>query len=246
MSNNILFLVSVFVYLAAVLLLYKFYGKNGLFIFAVFSTVLANIQVCKCVDVFGLSTTAGNTLYAATFLVTDILSEKYGKKDAARAVGYGVTVTILWIIGTQLTLLFAPNANDYISDSLVVVFGLVPRIAIASLIGYTVSQSFDVFLYHKIWSKTGSNKSGLWIRNNFSTLTSQLLDTVIFTTLAFWGTYPVPVFFSILITTYFFKAVVALCDTPFIYLARMIHPVDEEPKKDKGEKIQRRMVPVAE
>lgn len=243
MTNNMLFIASVLVYLAAVLVLYKFYGKNGLFIFAVFSTVLANIQVCKCVDVFGLSTTAGNTLYAATFLVTDILSEKYGKKDAAKAVSYGITVTILWIIGTQLTLLFIPNGNDYINDSLKVVFGLVPRIAIASLIGYAVSQSVDVFLYHKIWSKTGNNKSGLWIRNNFSTLTSQLLDTVIFTILAFWGTYPVPVFLSILLTTYFFKAVVALADTPFIYLARMITPIGEsQPKKPmKG-----KMIPAAE
>lgn len=241
--NNMLFIASVLVYLAAVLLLYKFYGKNGLFIFAVFSTVLANIQVCKCVDVFGLSTTAGNTLYAATFLVTDILSEKYGKKEAAKAVSYGITVTILWIIGTQLTLLFVPNGNDYINESLKVVFGLVPRIAIASLIGYSVSQSFDVFLYHKIWSKTGSDRSGLWIRNNFSTLTSQLLDTVIFTTLAFWGTYPLPVFFSILLTTYFFKAVVAICDTPFIYLARRLQPMGEDKEKKN---MPKKYIPAAE
>lgn len=225
--NNLIFIGSVLFYLGSVLLLYKLFGKNGLYVFAVFSTILANIQVCKCVDIFGFSTTAGNVLYAATFLVTDILSEKYGKKAAGRAVKYGFSVTLLWIIGTQLTLLFTPNANDYINDSLGVVFGLVPRIAIASLIGYVCSQTIDVFLYHFIWSKTGDNTSKLWVRNNLSTLTSQLVDTVIFTSLAFAGVYPTKVFMSILITTYLFKAVVAVLDTPFIYLARKIKPLEE-------------------
>lgn len=226
--NNIIFIVSVFFYLGSVLLLYKLFGKNGLYVFTVFSTILANIQVCKCVDIFGVSTTAGNVLYAATFLVTDILSEKYGKKAAAQAVKYGLCVTILWIIGTQGTLHLVPNANDYVNDSLNVVFGLVPRIAFASLVGYVCSQTIDVFLYHFIWQKTGDNKSKLWVRNNFSTLTSQLVDTVIFTTLAFWGTYPMDVFVSILLTTYLFKAIVAIGDTPFIYLARKIKPLDEK------------------
>ena len=88
-------------------------------------------------------------------------------------------------------------------------------------------RSIDVFLYHFIWKKTGDSKGMLWLRNNGSTLTSQLIDTVIFTFLAFWGTYPTGVFFSILITTYLFKAIVALADTPFIYIARKINPRED-------------------
>lgn len=229
--NNLIFVVSILFYLGSVLLLYKLFGRNGLYIFTVFGTILANIQVCKCVDFFGFSTTSGNVLYAATFLVTDILSEKYGKKAAGKAVKFGLSTTVLWIIGTQLTLLLTPNANDVVSESLNVVFGLVPRIAIASLIGYVCSQSIDVFLYHYIWKKTGDEKGKLWIRNNFSTLTSQAVDTIVFTTLAFLGTYPTPVFVSILLTTYFFKAVVAVFDTPFIYLARKIRPLEEGGKE---------------
>jgi len=180
------------------------------------------------VDLFGLSTTAGNVLYASTFLVTDILSEKYGKKDARKAVFYSFSIMLLWLLGTQLILWFTPNANDYINDSLKVVFGLVPRITIASLIGFICSQTIDVSLYHLIWKKTGDGKSKLWLRNNGSTLISQAVDTVLFTFLAFWGTYPTDVFFSILITTYLFKAIVALVDTPFIYIARKIRPVEEK------------------
>jgi uncharacterized integral membrane protein (TIGR00697 family) len=227
MSNELIFIITVIIYLGSVLLLYKLFGKNGLFAFAIFGTILGNIAVCKCVDLFGLSTTAGNVLYASTFLVTDILSEKYGKKDAKRAVQYSFSIMLLWLLGTQLILQFTPNANDYINDSLKVVFGLVPRITIASLIGFICSQNIDVFLYHFIWKKTGDNKSKLWLRNNGSTLISQAIDTVIFTFLAFWGTYPTNVFFSILITTYLFKALVAVIDTPFIYIARKINPREE-------------------
>lgn len=222
--NEILFILSVLFFLGSVIVLYRLFGRNGLYVFTAFATILANIQVCKTVDLFGFSTTAGNVLYASTFLVTDILSEKYGKKAAGKAVAYGLSVTVLWIIGTQLTLKFTPNANDYISSSLETVFGLVPRIAAASFIGYIVSQSVDVFLYHYIWEKTGGNDRLLWVRNNFSTLTSQAVDTVVFTVLAFWGAYPKPVFISILLTTYAFKAAVAIMDTPFIYIARKIQP----------------------
>ncbi len=227
MSNELIFIITVLIYLGSVLLLYKFFGKNGLFAFAIFGTLLGNIAVCKCVDLFGLSTTAGNVLYASTFLVTDILSEKYGKKEAHKAVMYSFSVMLLWLLGTQLILLFTPNANDYINESLKVVFGLVPRITIASLVGFICSQNIDVVLYHFIWKKTGDNKSKLWLRNNGSTLISQLIDTVIFAFLAFFGTYPTNVFVSILVTTYLFKAIVALVDTPFIYIARKIKPREE-------------------
>lgn len=227
MDNNLIFILTVLVYLGSVLLLYKFFGKSGLYAFAIFSTLLGNIAVCKCVDIFGLATTAGNVLYAATFLVTDILSEKYGKKEASRAVAYSFTIMVLWLAGTQLILSFEPNANDYIDSSLKVVFGLVPRVTAGSLAGFIVSQNLDVFLYHAIWKKTGSDKTRLWLRNNGSTLISQLVDTVIFTFVAFWGVYPQNVFFSILITTYLFKAIVAICDTPFMYLSRKIRPLTD-------------------
>ena len=225
MSNELIFLLSVLVYLGCVVLFYKLFGKNGLYAFSVFGTILGNIAVCKCVDIFGLSTTAGNVLYASTFLVTDILSENYGKKEAQKAVKYSLATMILWIVGTQLLLWFTPNANDMVSSSMEGLFALVPRVTIASVVGYICSQSLDVVLYHAIWKKSGGGKEKMWLRNNGGTLISQAIDTVIFTFLAFWGTYPTDVFVSILLTTYLFKASVALLDTPFAYLARRITPV---------------------
>ncbi len=235
MSNSILFIVSILFYLLAVIAMYKLFGKTGLYVFTAFGTLLANIQVCKCVAIFGLSTTDGNALYAATFLVTDILSEKYGKKSAQKAVRIGLFVTVLWILGTQGTLLLVPDANDIIDPALKQVFGLVPRVALSSLVGYAISQSVDVALYHFIWKKSGGSRRFLWLRNNGSTCISQLVDTIVFTTLAFWGTYPLEVFISILVTTYLFKVIVALADTPFMYLARKITPLEERAETSSGQ-----------
>lgn len=227
MLNSIYFILGVLFYLGAVVLAYKLFGKTGLYVFTVFSAIIANIQVCKCIDIFGLSTTSGNELYAASFLVTDILSEKYGKKAAQKAVFIGIFTTVLFLLATQGLLAFAPNDSDFINPALVDLFGFVPRVGIGSLIGYCCSQSVDVALYHAIWKKTGDSKKMLWLRNNGSTLTSQAVDTVVFTTIAFYGVYDNKTFISILLTTYLFKAIVAIFDTPFMYLARKIKVNDK-------------------
>lgn len=222
MYNSILFFISVLIYLVAVLIAYKLFGKTGLYVFTAISAILANIQVCKNVDFFGLQTTAGNVLYAASFLVTDILSEKHGKKAAQKAVWIGLFTTVVFLIGTQELIMLKPNSTDIMDPAMQQLFGLVPRVSIGSILGYACSQTIDVFLYHAIWKKTGDSSKKLWLRNCGSTLTSQAVDTVVFTTIAFYGIYPTKVFVSILLTTYLFKAIVALCDTPFVYWARKI------------------------
>lgn len=227
MTNSILFLVSIVFYLFAVIICYKLFGKTGLYVFTAISAILSNIQVCKNVDIFGLSTTVGNVLYAASFLVTDILSEKYGKKAAKKAVYIGIFTTVIFIIGTQALLKFVPNETDIMNGPMTELFGFVPRVAIGSIIGYICSQTIDVTLYHLIWKKTGDGKKMLWLRNCGSTLTSQAVDTVVFTFIAFWGVYDNSVFVSILLTTYLFKAIVAFCDTPFVYLARKLKVKEE-------------------
>lgn len=231
--NELLFIVSTIAFLGAVILVYYLFGKAGIYAYVGFAAILANIEVTKSIDLFGLSTTAGSVLYASTFLCTDILSEKYGKKSAQKAVYIGTAVSILWLVGTQITLALKPNESDFINESLTNVLNTVPRIMVASLIAYIISQSVDVMMYHLIWKKTGNNKTGLWIRNNGSTLTSQLVDSVIFVTIAFLGVYETKVFISILVTTYLLKAVIALMDTPFIYLARKVKTIDFEERQEE-------------
>ncbi len=229
MNALILFSATLF-FLGCVVLVFKFFGKGGIYAYIGFATILANIMASLSIEVFHLATTAGSVLYASTFLSTDILSERYGKKTAGKAVMLGVVINVLWLMGTQITLWFRPSESDTIYKALKATFGVVPRITLASLTGYVFSQSLDVFLYHFWWKKTGNNLKGLWLRNNGSTLISQFVDTIIFVTIAFVGTVPTSVFLQILGTTYMFKAVFALCDTPFAYIARKINVLDKEEK----------------
>ena len=222
MNNELLWLIVFFVDFSLLILVYKFLGKTGLFAWVAMATVIANIQVLKAIDLCGQSATLGNVLYASIFLATDILSENYSKKDAETAVIIGFISMVCMTLMMTLSIYFKPSADDFAHGSISTLFGVVPRVAAGSAIAYIISQFHDVWSFHFIKSKNPSTAM-LWLRNNGSTLISQLLDSLIFTTIAFYGLFPRKVFIQIVITTYLLKAVAAILDTPFIYLAKFIH-----------------------
>lgn len=225
---NVLFgFVFIILNLSITLLIYKFFGKIGLFAWIGVATILANIQVVKTIEIFALTATLGNALYGSIFLSTDILSEKYGKKDAKTAIWLGFIASITMILTMSLALLFEPGSFDVAQPALEILFGVVPRVVIGSLCAYLVSQMIDILLFAKIKEKWPSDKY-LWLRNNGSTMISQLIDSLIFVSIAFLGMYEMNVFLEILLTTYFIKVIVAVLDTPFIYLSKKIKPKNEE------------------
>ncbi len=212
---------------AMLIIMYKLFGKSGLFAWVAMSTILANIQVTKTIEIIGLTATLGNSLYASTFLATDILNEKYGKKEAKKAVWLGFSALLVMVIAMQFGLQFIPGESDFAHGSLETIFGLVPQIAFASMIAYLASQHIDVLIFSAL-RKIFPKDSQFWIRNNGSTLLSQLLDTLIFTSIAFYGLFPFDVWIQIFISTYILKFIVSILDTPFGYLAKMITPNDEK------------------
>jgi len=225
MSNELLwigFLLLQFVLLAVT---YKMFGLTGLYVWIGFAIVAANIQVVKGVDLFRQGATLGNIMYASIFLATDLINEKYGRKKAQVAVLIGFTMMIAFTLITQMSLLFKPNDFDFAHPHLVAIFELLPRITIGSLVAYLVSQTLDVYLFSKIKARYGS-KSQLWIRNNGSTLVSQLIDTVIFTFIAFLGAWPLGDVISVMIVSYVIKVATSFADTPFVYWMRNIKPLD--------------------
>jgi len=201
-----------------IIITYKFFGKRGLFVFTGIAIILANIQVLKTVQLFGMVATLGNVIYGCSFLITDILSENHGKKDAKTAVIIGLSAAIISTVIMYICTLFVPHSSDFASGALSTIFSVMPRIMIASLIAYTISNFNDVHIFHKIKAKTGDKH--LWIRNIGSTFSSQLLDTVIFSVIAFWGMFSRDIFIQIMLTTYIMKIVTAALDTPFLYLAK--------------------------
>ena len=227
MTNEILIIISFLIIYGSVTGFYRFFGKNGLLAFNVCATLLANIEVLILVRAFGIEMTLGNILFASTFLVTDILSENHSRKDANRAVLISTLCSILFIAISQIWLLYTPSENDWASGSIRTIFSSTPRIVCSSLLVYLISQLTDVWLYHKWWEwcrkKFGDEKKGLWIRNNGSTMISQLLNTLLYTFFAFYGTYEIHTLLSIFLSSYLIFFVTSLLDTPFVYLCRNIH-----------------------
>lgn len=232
MSNELLLIINLVVVYGGVLLFYKLLGVRGLICWTVLATIAANIEVLILVDAFAMEQTLGNVTFASTFLVTDILSEKYGKKEANRAVIAGTVSSAAFILLSQIWLLYTPSPNDFVHEAIVSVFSNTPRIILASLSVYALSQLFDVWIYHKWWDftskKCGDSERFLWLRNNGSTLISQLINAILFNVFAFAGTYEVSTLITIIISTYVIYIVTSLLDTPAIYLARKIKPVGEE------------------
>lgn len=207
---------------AAILLVYRIFGRLGLYVWIPIAAIVANIQVVKYVELLGITATLGNIVYASSFLVTDILSENYGRREARRAVAVGFASLIAMVVLMNLALLFEPHASDQAHPHLSAIFTLMPRIALASLVAYLVSQYHDVWAYN-FWRKKLPGTRRIWIRNNLSTLVSQLIDSVVFTLAAFYGTVPWAVLLEIVVTTYLLKAIVAAADTPLVYVASRWH-----------------------
>ncbi|TCZ78841.1 VUT family protein [Paenibacillus albiflavus] len=211
------------------LICYRFFGKKGLYAWIGVATVLANIQVTKTIEMFGLVMTLGNTMYGTIYLTSDLLNEKYGQKDAKQAVWFGFFTLIMTTIIMQMVLFFdKAEGVDMAQDSLQIIFGLMPRLALASLTAYFCSQFLDVRIYSFL-KKIVPGRNQLWIRNNGSTAVSQLVDTAIFCTIAFTGIgYTWDVWFDIFITTYLIKFVVSMASTPVLYIARNFTFKDEQ------------------
>lgn len=226
MSNEILIILSVFVIYGGVVAFYRFFGKAGLLAFNVLATILANIEVLMLVNAFGIEMTLGNVLFASTFLITDIMSENHSRKDANKAVIISTIASVMFIFISQMWLLYTPSAADWASPSIRTIFSSTPRIVCASLVVYLISQLVDVWLYHKWWDLCRryfkDERKGLWIRNNGSTLISQLINTALYTFLAFYGTYSAQTLLSIFVSSYIIYFFTSTLDTPFVYWCRRI------------------------
>ena len=220
--NNLLWVGSVLITLSLITLVYRFFGKSGLYAIIVALVISCNIEVVKTVEVFGLVSTLGNVLYAGIFFATDILSEVYGKQAARRGVWLGFIGMVLMTLWMQIALKFIPDASDFSQESLVTIFSLMPRIAAGSMVAYLVSQHHDVWAF--LFWKNKTKGRFLWLRNNASTMVSQAIDSVIFCSIALWGLFDTNTWLQILVTTYFLKWIVAVIDTPFIYLAKRLSP----------------------
>ncbi|BCS88269.1 queuosine precursor transporter [Pseudodesulfovibrio sediminis] len=175
--------------------------------------VVAALISSKIITIFGLTVPAGVLAYSLTFVVSDVISEVWGKELANEAVTCGF-VTLIFITALAWLAVYWPAASFWQNqDAFAGVVGNTPRIVVASLLAYIVSQKHDIWLFHLL--KRRMNGRFLWLRNNLSTMVSQLIDSSIFVTVAFYGVFPVG---EVIFGQWLVKLLIAALDTPIVYI----------------------------
>ncbi len=199
-----------------VLILSSIYGKEIAVGAYASLTVIANIIAVKLISVGNIVAPAGVIVYSITFLITDFISEIYGKDVAKKAVITGFVANVIAVFSIVIAVQWTPA--PFLSEDFVkafnTVFSYTPRIVAASFTAFIVSQTHDVYAYHFL--RKLSKGKYLWLRNNGSTIVSQFIDTAIFITIAFYGVAPI---FKLIIGQYLLKVAIALLDTPFLYIS---------------------------
>jgi uncharacterized integral membrane protein (TIGR00697 family) len=231
----LLWVITVFTDLGFAVLCYRLFGRTGLYGVIIFSLILANIMGPKLTVIGGLQTSMGVILYSSIFFATDLLSEKYGQSEAQRAVFLGFFVSVVLVVMTQISMLFLPSNMPQTSafalsvhEATITLFDYTPRFVFGSLLAYLISQSFDVWVFHRI--RNATNGRHLWLRNTGSTLLSQAVDTLIYGLVVWWGLVDLVTALQLAGAKYIFKFIIAVVDTPFIYWACQWKPRQHQNK----------------
>jgi len=209
----ILWILTTLLVVSFAAILAKKYGVEYLIGTMAALVVMASIFASKIVMFGPFTVPAGVIVFSMTFLITDILSEKWGKQTARKAVWVGFYASLVLVVSILIVTNWpaAPFATE-IANKMRDVLSLAPRIVLASFIAYIVSQNHDVWAFH-FWKRKTKGKH-LWLRNNASTIVSQLIDSVIFIVIAFYGLFPI---FPLILGQWVVKVIIALLDTPFMY-----------------------------
>ena len=222
--QNLLYLSTLMLDLGLTVLMFRFFGKEGLLACIVLSILLANLQGPKLTVIFSMQTSLGVIFYSSIFFATDLMSEKFGKKEADRAVMMGFSISVIILLMLSISLLFLPSIqgnqtfSTEVHQAFVRILEFTPRFIIGSLFSYLISQRFDVWCFHKI--KHWTDGKHLWLRNNLSTMASQTIDTTLYSLVVWWGVVDLETAIQLGLAKMAFKIGIAAFDTPFIYWAR--------------------------
>jgi hypothetical protein len=203
------------------MILGKIYGKGLLIGIYTALIVMAQVFANKLVVFGGYVVPAAVIVYGVSFLITDALCEFYSKKDAKIAIASGFIGSVLLVLGVHIVIAWEYPIFWEGQEAIKTTLGMTGRIVLGSLVAYIFSQNWDVFVFHKI--KEVTKGKHLWLRNNASTMSSQLIDTVLFISIAFYGTMPNNVLFGMIVGQYIVKLIIALFDTPFLYMMKIYY-----------------------
>lgn len=228
MSSEFLLVLEVLLSSVSILLLLKYFGKVGLYLYGALATVLANYAVLKA-SPFSFSSepiALGTGVFASVFLVTDILNEKWGKEAAQKMVVLSF-ISMLLMTGFQLLFWLYPVAPSYenIQDAFDKIFMPLPKLFVASLMAYFFGQFVDIYVFVGIKKMTGDK--WLWLRGALSTTLATFLDNFIFSILAWYVFSPGLFTFSQVMCTYVLgvfglRVLLSIVNVVPLYISKLI------------------------
>lgn len=184
---------------------------NAIFVLGL---IVSNLIGGKLIGIYSIVVPCAVVVYPLTFLVTDILGEIWGKKEADDCVKIGIITQLLFLLLGYISISILPQPQSIeLQNSLKIVLNQGTRMTLASLGAFMCSQFIDVTIFHYL--KITCDGKYKWLRNNCSTMISQFFDTIIFIFIAFYGV--VDNIILMAIAQYTVKLVLALLDTPFFY-----------------------------
>ncbi len=183
--------------------------------------LVSNLVAAKIVGFNFLITTlyapAATVFFSVTFLLSDIINERFGRAEAQRAIGMAALAQVAFVAFTYIALAATPAPFFNGQVAFEVVLSAVPRIALAGLVTFFISETLDAYLYS--WFRKKTEGKHLWMRYTFSSLPAMLIDSILFVTLAFAGVQPL---LPLIIGLTVIKYLVGLVNAPLMYAARAV------------------------
>lgn len=231
-NGEILSLISFSIGVMVMLSMFRFFGVVGLYVYSAVATVMANIQVLKLMhsSLFLEPVALGTATFSTIFLANDIITEHYGIEHAKKNIWLSFVTQILVTTTMIIAIGFKPVEGDQAHDAISKLFLPAPRILIASLIAFVTSQLFNITIFK--WLSKLCHEKMLWLRSNVALMTSELIDNILFSALAWVILSPTPVnnstlIYTYILGTYILRVLFALFSTPVIYWSYHFKPEEK-------------------
>jgi uncharacterized integral membrane protein (TIGR00697 family) len=196
------------------------------------TVLVSNIASTKLFNAFGFTIDGGTILFPLAYVLADVITEVYGFKAARKVVFLGFLMSVLMTSILFIVQLLPPAAGWTAQESYEQILGLLPRIIAGSLVAYLIGELTNSYILAKM--KVATKGKYLWTRTIGSTLVAALLDTVIFSIIAFYGVIPTETLISLILTVYVIKVLVEIAVTPITYaVVGYLKRVDKQDFYDK-------------
>jgi queuosine precursor transporter len=220
MASEVAFLALVLIELIAISAIAQA-GREWLYGSIIVNLLLVSTLGAKTVAIFGFVTNSGNIFYAAAVFATLLLVEIYGVNSARWSVGFSVALITFFLIATRLVIdMPGLSDNETVNQALREVFTFVPRVALASIIALAVSQNVAIAVYERLKEKYSHRL--VWMRNLASVMASQLIDSLLFFSIAFLGVISTGELVQFMLAGFVIKVLFGLASTPFLLAHRTV------------------------